>query len=152
MSSKCIPEDKYITYAIGNWHTHPSHNIVLYGGVYFCVKCGSAALNKIQNLKYACEGIEPDKRKIKPHQSHGEANIKRYNKGRSPLGFLDWPYNKFEISHDTVMNNIQGQLRGISTECPAPPTPEPDDEALLASDNSSDELSSDGDSGSGGSE
>lgn len=63
-----------------------------------------------------------------------------------------WPYNKFEMSHDTVMNNIHGQLRGISTECPAPPTPEPDDEALWASDNSSDDLSSDGDSGSGGSE
>jgi len=66
-------------------------------------------------------------------QSHGEANIKRYDKGRGPLGFPNWPYNKFEISHDTVMHNINGQLGGISTECPAPPTPEPDDEDFCAS-------------------
>ena len=46
------------------------HTIVLYGGVYFGVKRGSTAWDNIQNLKFACPGIEPDK--DKPHQqSHG---------------------------------------------------------------------------------
>lgn len=100
---------------------HPTHNIILYGGVYLCVKCGSTAMNKIQNLKFACPGLALVPEKELSHQhSHGEANIKRYNKGRGPLGFPEWPYNKFEVSHDTVMNNINGQLGGISAVCPAP--------------------------------
>ena len=107
-------------------------------------------MNQIQNLKFACPGLALVSDKELPHQhSHGEANIKRYNKGRGPLGFPEWPYNKFEVSHDTVMNNINGQLGGISTVCPAPPTPEPDDEDLWSSHtHSPDALSSSGDSSS----
>ena len=72
---------------MGNWHTHPSHNIVLYGGVCICVKCGATEMSKVQNLKYACTGLVP--LDVPYQQSHGEANIKRYNKGRAPLGFPD---------------------------------------------------------------
>jgi len=56
IASACIPQDKYVSYAIGNWHTHPSHHIIFYGGVLFCVKCGSTAMSTLINLKNYCNG------------------------------------------------------------------------------------------------
>ena len=70
--------------------------------------------------------------------------------GRAPHDFPDWPYNKFENSHDTVMKNIQGQLNGVAHECPAPPNPEPDSEDIWDSPPNTpvDEFSSSGDGSS----
>ena len=147
MSSACIPKDKYMSYSIGNWHTHPSHDIVLYGGVFLCVKCGSTALNKIQNLKDVCYGNEGFGDPLTP-QSHGESNIKRYKKGKAPLGYPDWPYNKYDISDETVMKNIRGQLNGIAHEIVAPPSPEQDSEVESLSSTTEEALSSSGDSSS----
>ena len=48
IASACIPQDRNVSYAIGNWHTHPSHHSVLYGGVLFCVRCGFTAMNKFE--------------------------------------------------------------------------------------------------------
>lgn len=51
VSSKCIPCNSYVSLAVGNLHTHPSHQIVVYGGVLFCTTCGSSAVNKVIELK-----------------------------------------------------------------------------------------------------
>jgi len=90
--SAYITEDIFVSYAIGNWHTHPSHHIVMSGGYLLCVKCGSTAL-KMTNLKYTCTG-SPATLDATGH-SHGSTNIKRYNKGKAPLGNPVWPYNHF---------------------------------------------------------
>jgi len=60
IASTFIPGDRYVSLAIGNYHTHPSHQIVLHGGVLFCTKCGSSAVNKIINLKGTCHGTHED--------------------------------------------------------------------------------------------
>jgi len=127
---------------------------VLYGGVFLCVKCGSTALNKIQNLKDVCNGNKGFGDPLR-QQSHGESNIKRYKKGKAPLGYPNWPYNKYDISDETqeansIMKNIRGQLNGIAHEIVAPPSPEQDSDDSVDSVSSTTEeaLSSSGDSSS----
>ena len=51
ISSACIINETYMSHAIGKAHTHPSHSIIIYGGVLFCLKCGSTGVNKAINLK-----------------------------------------------------------------------------------------------------
>jgi len=50
IGSSCLTEEKYMSFALGNLHTHPSHHVVLYGGVLLCRQCGSTGVNKAINL------------------------------------------------------------------------------------------------------
>lgn len=108
-------------------------------------------MNKLINLRSPCPGTSPAPLDDDMYP-YGAANIKRYNEGTSPLGCPEWPYNKFEVSLDTVSKIFQGQLNGIAKEF-MPPEPEPDtwseiDNTSVHSDSSVDERSSLGDSGS----
>jgi len=42
-------------FSVGNYHTHPPHDIRLYVGVYICVKGGAIAANGFTDLKDRCE-------------------------------------------------------------------------------------------------
>lgn len=121
IASACVPEDAYVSSAIGNWHTHDSHHIALYGGILFCVKWGSIALNTIINLEYACPGSVAALDGL--DHAHGAASIKRNNEGRAPLGYPNWPYNKFEVSLDTISGTSKGNSMGLPRMSNAPPPP-----------------------------
>ena len=106
LQPKCIPQDKYVAIVISNLHTDPSHLPVLYGGVIICTKCGSTALNKLVNLSGNCQGTCED------NKSYGSIDLKRYNKGKAPLGYPNWPYNKLFASHTQMIRSIQSQFNG----------------------------------------
>lgn len=44
--SPCIPDIKHISYPAGDRFTHPTHRVVLHGGVHSCTVCGASAVNK----------------------------------------------------------------------------------------------------------
>ena len=121
IKARCAPVDKYISIAIGYQHTHPSHCPVKYGGVIICTKCGSTALNKIVNLSETCPGVDSNK------YSYGNVNIRRYNRGLSPLGYPDWPYGKLLPSHVQIIKSIQSQMKGVPIPTFARPALEPSD-------------------------
>ena len=108
MSSKCIPEDEFVSLAIGKWHTHPSHSLVLYGRVMLCIKCGSTALNKIVNLNHVCLGATPDT------GTHSLINLRRYSQGRAPSEFLGRPFRTYKTVQNDIIRNIQHQVDMMS--------------------------------------
>jgi len=104
IKSSCVPREQYKSFAIGNLHTHPSHNVVIYGGVLFCTKCGCTGVNKAEDLVSNCKNI------LKPADIYGQNNIKRYKKGKSPAGFPNWPYDKFLVSDRTIIKSINSAV------------------------------------------
>ena len=50
IGSSCLTEEKYMSYAIGNMHTHPSHQVVLYGGVSLCNSVGPQVSTRLSTL------------------------------------------------------------------------------------------------------
>jgi len=102
---------------IGNNHTHSTHSIKIYGGVYICTTCGNTAHNKVLELRKSC---------TRP-KAHGQANLRAYKRGVAPRGFPDWPYKQIFSMHDVVLENIQGHINNIARaytwQATAPPTP-----------------------------
>jgi len=70
LESPCLPREYSISYMIGNNHTHSSHNIEIYGGVYIyiyiCTTCGNTAHNKVLQLRKPCS---------RP-KAHGKVNLR----------------------------------------------------------------------------
>ena len=104
IGSSCLVEEKYMSYAIGNLHTHPTHQVVLYGGVLFCKQCGSTGVNKAINLNNPCIPARQDL------NQYGLDNINKYDLGRAPRGFPNWPYNKIKMSQKVFIKTFQSQL------------------------------------------
>lgn len=104
IGSACLEEEEYMSYAIGNMHSHPSHQIVLYGGVLFCKQCGSTGVNKAVNLSRPCI---PARRDL---NQYGLDNIKRYDAGKPPRGFPAWPYNKVKLAQKVFLDSWQVKL------------------------------------------
>ena len=104
IGSSCLSEEKYMSYAIGNLHTHPSHQVVLYGGVLFCKQCGSTGVNKAINLNNPCIPARQDL------NQYGLDNINKYDLGRAPRGFPKWPYNKIKLSQKVFLKTFQNRL------------------------------------------
>jgi len=38
--------------------------------------------------------------------------VRRYHKGKAPLGYPDWPYTKNLPSHAKIIKSTQSQMRG----------------------------------------
>ena len=104
IGSSCLTEEKYMSYAVGNMHTHPSHQVVLYGGVLLCNQCGSTGVNKAINLNRPCVPARQDL------SQYGLDNITRYDAGKPPSGFPAWPYNKVKLSQKVFLNSWQTKL------------------------------------------
>ena len=98
-------------------YTHPSHTIVLYGGVLLCTGCGSTARNKLIKLQHECYAKGPET------GVHGLDNLDRYSQGRPPRGYASkWPFNVFKLSDLEIMHNIQNQVNLVPRPV-LPPTP-----------------------------
>lgn len=39
------PQLKHISHPVGTRFTHPIHQVIVYGGVYFCIACGATTVN-----------------------------------------------------------------------------------------------------------
>jgi len=107
IASNCFPEDKLVSLAVGKLHTHPSHTVIMYGGVLMCTKCGSTARNKLIKLQHVCYGNGPET------GAHGLDNIERYAAGRTPRGYSKWPYNHFKLSDIEIQLNVQNQVNKV---------------------------------------
>jgi hypothetical protein len=46
-----------ISVAVGKQHSHPTHNLRLYGGLLMCSKCGAIARNRLILLANVCKGF-----------------------------------------------------------------------------------------------
>lgn len=145
VKSKCIPQDKFVSIAIGNKHTHPSHQPVLCGGVIICTKCGSTALNKIVNLSETCQGRDNNK------YLYESVNIKKYNKGKASLGYPEWPYGKLLPSHIQILKSIQSQMKGVPHPWFCMPPLDPSDSEGEDNINGLSDVSLDGDTSDGSS-
>jgi len=89
-----------MTYAVGKQHTHQTHKITLYGGVYMCTTCGATASKKLEKLAIPC---------AKP-TAHGKINTEAYIAGNPPTGFPKWPYEHIHLRENVIVNNIQLQI------------------------------------------
>ena len=107
ISSGCFPEDKIVSLAVGKLHTHPTHAIIMYGGVLMCTKCGSTARNRLVKLQHKCFGNGPET------GEHGLDNIERYAAGRAPRGYKKWPYNHFKLSDIEIHRNVQNEVNKV---------------------------------------
>lgn len=107
ISSGCFPEDKIVSLAVGKLHIHPSHTILMYGGVLMCTKCGSTARNKLIKLQHKCFGNGPET------GEHGLDNLERYAAGRAPRGYKKWPYNHFKLSDIEIHSNVQNDVNKV---------------------------------------
>ena len=93
-------------YAVGKKHTHHTHRIIIYGGVYMCISCGATAFKKLEKLALPC---------AKP-TSHGKHNRDAYKAGKPPAGFPKWPYTKIHLRENVIVNNIQLQVDQLHRE------------------------------------
>jgi len=122
---KCSSQDRFVSIAIGQQHRH-NHPIglrcmVSYGGVIICTRSGSTALNKIVNLSETCQERDADK------YSYGHVNVMRYNKGKAPLGYLDWASGRLLPSHTQILKSIQSQMKGVQRSSFCMPPLDPSD-------------------------
>jgi len=119
ISASCLPPEYTISHAVGTLHTHHSHRVVLYGGIYIYIyiyihiyiyiyremstKCGATGSRKPLKLCNKC---------IRP-TSHGDLNIKAYSEGKSPVGFPGWAYKSVHLMENVIINNIQHEVDQI---------------------------------------
>ena len=68
---------------VGNSMTHPSHNICIYRGLFFCKICGARGPSKLVNLSDPCEPAKAG--------SYGRANLNAIRQGKKPQGLSVWP-------------------------------------------------------------
>ena len=101
LKAACVPELKHISYPVGNRSTHPTHSIVLYGGVFMCTACGATAVNKLIKLYDPCF----------PHR-YGPLpfNLRAYKAGRAPAGFPLWPYKQIHEYTTSLRHTVQAKV------------------------------------------
>jgi len=97
IQSSCLAPEYTMSYAVGNLHTHHSHRICLYGGIYLCKKCGNTSAKKLIKLQDPCE---------KP-KAHGKYNLNAYKNGTKPRGFPKWPFSSVHMMDTVIYNNMQ---------------------------------------------
>ena len=61
---------------------HPSHDLFVIKGVFFCIKCAHYSGTKLHHLAHECDGVLDRFRK---------AQINRMMKGMRPTGLPRWP-------------------------------------------------------------
>ena len=106
LRAACVPELKHISYPVVNMFTHLTHSIVLYGGVFMYIACGSTTVNKLIKLFDPCF----------PH-TYGPLpyNLRAYKAGRAPAGFPLWPYKR--IHEYTTSLRYTGQAKVDDFDC-----------------------------------
>jgi len=92
-----------MSYAVGKLHTHHSHRICLYGGIYLCTKCGNTSAKKLIKLQAECK---------KP-KAHGRYNLRSYERGTKPRGFPEWPLKKVHLIDTVIYNNMQMKVNAM---------------------------------------
>ena len=97
IKSSCLPTQHNYCFAVGHQHTHHSHRMVIYGGIYMCTKCGSTGSRKLMQLSREC----------KPPKTRGQQNIDAYAAGTSPAGYNNWPYKRVHLDENIAVNNVQ---------------------------------------------
>ena len=88
-------------YRLQTRYTHPTHSVVIYGGVFMCTSCGATAKNKLVKLHAPCFPVKP------PSKC---ANLRAYLAGRAPAGFPNWPYPKLTFCQYTVLGRFRNDL------------------------------------------
>lgn len=101
--TKCARKPSSIMTAVGNQHTHSTHDIKLYGGDDLRVKCGAIAVNKLLHLRNKCGQPMPALK----------YNLKAYAKGLAPNGFEGLLYTRLQPSDKVVVKNVQSQVDRI---------------------------------------
>jgi len=97
ISSSCLSPEETYCFAVGHQHTHHSHRMKIYGGVYMCTRCGGTGSRKLIKLARPCEA--PTYR--------GQQNIDAYAAGTAPAGYKGWPYKKIHLQENISVNNVQ---------------------------------------------
>jgi len=77
--------------------------VVIYGGIYLCVKCGATGSRKLVKLARECKH---------PTQA-GKINRDAYAAGRPLPRYEGWPYKRVHHDDNIVINNFQMQLDRI---------------------------------------
>ena len=97
----CIPQLKHVSFPVANRSTHPTHNLICYGGVYFCLACGATAVNKLVKLFTPCMPLR-----------HGlfNFNLRAYRAGKAPQGFPGWPCKHLHDAHTSIASGIQKKI------------------------------------------
>jgi len=116
LDSPCLPTttNRLISVVIGKQHTHPTHSLALYGGMYICLACGYTGRERINTTglgspckscpTYACK-----------------QNIRKYIQGK-PLPNPGWPFRtdpanstqiKFSHKHAFTNNLDQEEANAI---------------------------------------
>ena len=80
LATNAIAQSSSMRIAVGNQHTHPSHDIKLYGGVYICVRCGATVVSKLIHLRNQCGQSTPA---LKYH-------LETYASGEAFKGSVGW--------------------------------------------------------------
>jgi len=103
LSTKRSPPDQQWSLGIGNGHTHPSHRLGPYRGVYICTRCGAVSREVIKNLATPCINID---RHEEPTPG-GKNNRRAYAANRPPLGCQGWPYNSLDQKDRRILHQVQ---------------------------------------------
>jgi len=114
-----IPMKDFPVIALGKKHSHPSHHLVLYGGVYICTACAYVAKEKIHKLSEPCLG-RPGARNNR---------LSAFDKGLPLPGYSDWPYRKqsmpflfrsscsrLSVSEATAFHRVVGQVQKLRSK------------------------------------
>jgi len=91
-----IPIKNLSVVAIGKQHSHPSHPIVLYGGVYLCTACGCVGRAKLRHLAGPCHSM--------PTSSSRKSNLDAFCKGGPLPGMPGWPFPRQAIALPNASN------------------------------------------------
>ena len=103
IQSSCQAPEYNISYAVGNLHTHHTHRICLYGGIYLCRKCGNTSAKKLIKLQDPCERAK----------AHGKYNLNAYKNGTKPRGFPKWPFSSVHMMDTVIYNNMQLKVNAM---------------------------------------
>jgi len=69
IQSSCLIRDRTMTYAVGKQHTHHTHKITIYGGVYMCTSCGATASRNSRNSLGHVKSLQAKENITKMHTS-----------------------------------------------------------------------------------
>ena len=67
---------------VGGSPLHRSHDLVVYKGLYYCLRCGGYATAVPKLLRHECAGVP---------KLAGRMLLKRLRDGKLPIGVQEWP-------------------------------------------------------------
>ena len=112
LATKCSTPDLQWSVAIGNRHTHSSHRLRPYGGVYICTRCGAVSREVIKNLAKPCIDIE----KHEEPTPGGKTNLRAYAANRPQQGCPGWPYSSLDQLDRAVLKQVQRAVNELPPE------------------------------------